>query len=49
MKFVKDVSTSVTVLHEGYILCEGSIDDIQNNQQVIDVYLGRGGDKNVKN
>lgn len=49
MKFVKDVSTSVTVLHEGSILCEGNIDDIQNNQQVIDVYLGRGGDKNAKN
>lgn len=44
MKFVKDVSTSVTVLHEGSVLCEGSIDDIQNNQQVIDVYLGRGGE-----
>lgn len=44
MKFVKDVSTGVTVLHEGSILCEGSIDDIQNNQQVIDVYLGRGGE-----
>lgn len=44
MKFVKDVSTSVTVLHEGSILCEGSIDEVQNNQQVIDVYLGRGGE-----
>lgn len=44
MKFVKDVSTSVTVLHEGQILCEGSIDEVQNNQQVIDVYLGRGGE-----
>ena len=44
MKFVKDVSTSVTVLHEGAILCEGTIDEVQNNQQVIDVYLGRGGE-----
>ncbi len=44
MKFVKDVSTSVTVLHEGQVLCEGDIDMVQNNQQVIDVYLGRGGE-----
>lgn len=44
MKFVRDVSTSVTVLHEGAVLCEGSIDEVQNNQQVIDVYLGRGGE-----
>ena len=44
MKFVKEVSTSVTVLHEGSILCEGSMEEIQNNQQVIDVYFGRGGE-----
>lgn len=44
MKFVKEVSTSVTVLHEGSVLCEGSMDVIQNNQQVIDVYFGRGGE-----
>lgn len=44
MKFVKDVSTGVTVLHEGELLCEGTIDEVQNNQQVINVYLGRGGE-----
>jgi urea transport system ATP-binding protein len=44
MKFVRDVSTGVTVLHEGRLLCEGSMDEVQRNQQVIEVYLGRGGE-----
>ncbi|MDD3137949.1 MAG: urea ABC transporter ATP-binding protein UrtD [Lachnospiraceae bacterium] len=44
MKFVKEVSSWVTVLHDGEILSEGIMDDIQNNQRVIDVYLGRGGE-----
>ena len=34
----------VTVLHDGEILCEGSMDEVQNNKQVIEVYLGRGGE-----
>lgn len=44
MKFVKEVASWVTVLHDGELLCEGTMDDVQNNQQVIDVYLGRGGE-----
>ncbi len=44
MKFVKEVATNVTVLHEGSILCEGTMEDIQNNEQVIEVYFGRGGE-----
>ena len=44
MKFVKEVASWVTVLHDGEILCEGTMDEVQNNQQVIDVYLGRGGE-----
>lgn len=44
MEFVRDCSTDVTVLHEGTILDEGKISNIENNQKVIDVYLGRGGD-----
>lgn len=44
MKFVRDVATFVTVLHGGEVLCEGTMDEVQNNQQVIDVYLGRGGE-----
>lgn len=44
MQFVREVASWVTVLHDGEILCEGTMDQVQNNQQVIDVYLGRGGD-----
>ena len=32
----------VTVLHQGHVLAEGSLNEVQNNQQVIDVYLGGG-------
>jgi len=45
MQFAKDVSDSVTVFHEGMILDEGTMDSVQHNQEVIDVYLGRGGEK----
>ena len=44
MKFAKDVSDSVTVFHEGQVLDEGTMDSVQKNQKVIDVYLGRGGE-----
>lgn len=44
MKFVRDVSSFVSVLHNGEVLCEGTMDEVQNNQEVIDVYLGRGGE-----
>lgn len=44
MQFAKDVSDSVTVFHEGEILDEGTMESVQKNQQVIDVYLGRGGE-----
>ncbi|WP_289040607.1 urea ABC transporter ATP-binding protein UrtD [uncultured Zobellia sp.] len=41
MKFVSNFSTSVTVMHEGRIIDRGSFDKIINNQQVIEIYLGR--------
>lgn len=44
MQFAKEVSDKVTVFHEGQILDEGTMDDVSKNQQVIDVYLGRGGE-----
>jgi urea transport system ATP-binding protein len=40
MDFVRSIAKTVTVLHEGHVLAEGSIDDVQNNQKVIEVYLG---------
>lgn len=45
MKFAKDVSDSVTVFHEGKVLDEGTMDSVQSNEEVISVYLGRGGEK----
>ncbi len=40
MEFVRSIAKTVTVLHQGSVLAEGSMDDIQNNRDVIEVYLG---------
>ena len=41
MEFVRRLDCKVTVLHEGAVLAEGSLDHVTSNQTVIDVYLGR--------
>ena len=41
MEFVRRLDCKVTVLHEGAVLAEGSLDHVTSNQEVIDVYLGR--------
>ena len=40
MEFVKRIAHKVTVMHQGKILAEGSMDKVQNDPRVIDVYLG---------
>ena len=40
MEFVSRIAKKVTVLHLGKILAEGSMDEIRQNRQVQDVYLG---------
>lgn len=40
MEFVKSIAHRVTVLHQGKILKEGSMDVVQNDPKVIEVYLG---------
>jgi len=40
MDFVRSIARRVTVLHEGRVLAEGSIDEVQNDPRVIEVYLG---------
>jgi len=40
MEFVRSIARRVTVLHEGTVLAEGAMDDIQRNPRVIEVYLG---------
>ncbi len=42
MVFVRQFATTVTVLHMGKLLCEGAVEKVQNDPQVIEVYLGRG-------
>jgi urea transport system ATP-binding protein len=42
MEFVRQTAHRVTVLHEGQILCEGSVERVQNDPRVVEVYLGRG-------
>ena len=41
MTFVRDLDVKVTVLHEGSVLSEGSIDHVSEDPRVIEVYLGR--------
>lgn len=41
MEFVRRLDCKVTVLHEGAVLAEGSLDHVTSDQEVIDVYLGR--------
>jgi urea transport system ATP-binding protein len=40
MDFIHELSCPVTVLHEGHVLCEGSMDAVQRDPRVIEVYLG---------
>lgn len=49
MEFVKQVADTVTVLHEGKVLMEGSITDALADKTVQAVYLGRGGERNADN
>jgi urea transport system ATP-binding protein len=41
MDFVRSIARRVTVLHEGRVLSEGSMDDVQNDPRVVEVYLGQ--------
>ena len=41
MNFIKSISEKVTVLHEGSVLAEGPLEQVQADERVIEVYLGR--------
>ena len=41
MEFVRRLDCKVTVLHEGSVLAEGSLDHVTSDEKVIEVYLGR--------
>ena len=40
MEFVRSIARKVTVLHEGHVLAEGDMNQVQNDPRVIEVYLG---------
>jgi len=40
MDFVRSLNSRVTVLHQGHVLAEGAMSDVQANPEVIRVYLG---------
>ncbi len=41
MVFIRALESRATVLHEGHVLSEGTQDPAQQDQRVIDAYLGR--------
>jgi urea transport system ATP-binding protein len=41
MEIVRALGVRVTVMHEGKVLSEGSLEAVQNDPRVIEVYLGR--------
>jgi urea transport system ATP-binding protein len=41
MTFVRQIAQTVTVLHEGALLCEGPVEQVQRDPRVIEIYLGR--------
>ena len=47
MEFIRRLESPVTVLHQGHVLCEGTMDQVQVDQRVIDVYLGSTEEENA--
>lgn len=41
MEFVKQIAERIVVLHQGSVLAEGTVQEVQSNPKVIEVYLGR--------
>ena len=45
MEFIRRLESPVTVLHQGQVLCEGEMKNVQNDPRVIEVYLGQPEEK----
>lgn len=43
MSFVRSIARTITVMHQGRKLAEGSVQEIENDPAVIEAYLGSGG------
>jgi urea transport system ATP-binding protein len=41
MEFVRQIARTVTVLHQGSVLCEGPVEQVQRDPRVLEVYLGQ--------
>ena len=41
MEFVRQIARTVTVMHEGAVICEGSVETVQADARVREIYLGR--------
>jgi urea transport system ATP-binding protein len=48
MNFVRQIAHRVTVLHEGRLLCQGTIQEVQRDPKVIEVYLGQDRETDAK-
>ena len=48
MNFVRQIASKVTVLHEGQILCQGTVQEVQRDPKVIEVYLGQDREADAK-
>jgi urea transport system ATP-binding protein len=46
MEFIRRLESPVTVLHQGHVLCEGTMDQVQADPRVIEVYLGTPEEEN---
>jgi urea transport system ATP-binding protein len=49
MEFVRQIARTVTVLHEGTVLCEGPVEKVQGDPRVVEIYLGRKKEKQEAN
>ncbi len=47
MEFVRQIARTVTVLHQGAVLCEGPREQVQSDPRVLEVYLGQRKDKDA--
>jgi len=43
MGFVRDIAETITVMHQGRVLAEGSADQVSRDERVREAYLGSGG------
>ena len=47
MEFIRQIARKVTVLHQGHVLKDGAFDKVKSDPEVIEVYLGRQGEKSA--